>query len=97
MKRTKTILLALLSFAVATPSFANCFVDYKAKRGESGLELHYGVMQMSAACDDQKSIRNEVQARIAGDGWQLLRVMSSFGQNQLKDKQADAGEYFLRY
>ena len=96
MKQRLYIITLLAAVAFSAPSFAQCFVDYKAKRDAGGLELHYGVMQLNT-CENAQDIDAEVQARIAQDGWQLLRVMSSFKQNKLQDKQANAGEYFLRY
>ena len=96
MKQRLYICTILAALAVASPSFAQCFVDYKAKRDAGGLELHYGVMQLDQ-CNNTADVSAEVQARIAQDGWQLLRVMSSFKQKKLQDKRANAGEYFLRY
>ena len=82
---------------IAGTASANCYVDYKAKRASGDLELHYGVMQILQSCDNRKALKSEVAQRIAGDGWQLLRIMSSFDESQLQGKQADAGPYFLRY
>ena len=97
MKNAIIITVFLVAGFFTTAAQAACFVDYKAKRGQDGLELHYGVMAIQGMCEDALVVEAEVQSRIAPDGWQLLRVMSSFDENGLKDKEADAGEFFLRY
>ena len=96
MKRHLFILAVLFS-TVAQSAAAECFADYKAKRDAGGLELHYGVIALNQPCGNKAAIEEEVRNRIAGDGWQLLRVMSSFERSKLQDKQPDAGDYFLRY
>ncbi|MBR9864329.1 MAG: hypothetical protein GYB24_12890 [Rhodobacteraceae bacterium] len=76
-----------------------CFADYKAKRSVSGsLELHYGVIELSArACQSPSRAEQAVSRRIAPDGWTLLRIVSTFGRNGLQARQDNAGPYFLRY
>ncbi|MEM7241702.1 MAG: hypothetical protein AAF429_05910 [Pseudomonadota bacterium] len=96
MKQRLYIYTILAALAAGSPSLAQCYVDYKAKRDAGGLELHYGVMQLDQ-CESAQQVKDEVQARIVEDGWQLLRVMSSFEKNKLQDKRANAGDYFLRY
>ena len=44
-------LLVLVTIALAAPSHAACYVDYKAKR-DNPLRLHYGVMQLPDPLDD---------------------------------------------
>lgn len=91
---------AALVLALAMPSMASaqCYADYKAKQATGDLRLHYGVIELAkGACADPVSADARVQARISGDGWVLLSIMSLFGADQLNTKQADAGEYFLRY
>lgn len=84
--------------AMPTLASAECYADYKAKQTSGDLRLHYGVAQLpDAACSDMEAASVQIQTRIADDGWTLLRVMSTFGADQLNNKQADAGEYFLRY
>ncbi len=84
--------------AMPTLASAECYADYKAKQTSGDLRLHYGVAQLpDAVCGDIDAATVQIQTRIAGDGWTLLRVMSTFGADQLNNKQADAGEYFLRY
>tara|TARA_R110002096_G_scaffold46032_6_gene123055 strand:- start:29765 stop:30061 length:297 start_codon:yes stop_codon:yes gene_type:complete len=93
----KTIVTA---FFIALPSLASaeCYADYKAKQTSGDLRLHYGIVELpDAICGDKNAMNAQIQGRIGGDGWKLLRVMSTFGADQLNNKQADAGEYFLRY
>ena len=94
-----TVLATGLIFAVATPSFAaDCFVDYKAKQSASGLKLHYGVMQLSGgACDNRNSAQQVVATRLAKNGWTLLTILSILDANGAKQRQGNAGAYFLRY
>jgi hypothetical protein len=93
----RTLLLVLLSAAIAAPAGAACYADFKAKRDEP-LRLQYGVIELSdSACADQGQAAAEISARIAGDGWQLLNVMSVFGDDGLEKRKERAGRYFLRY
>ena len=96
----KNIVLAIgLTFAIATPSHAaGCFVDYKAKQTANGLKLHYGVMQLSGgACGNRSSAQQFVSARLAKNGWTLLTILSILDANGAKQRQGNAGAYFLRY
>jgi hypothetical protein len=100
MKQTAKNLVAALIVACAMPSAASaqCFADYKAKQTVGELRLHYGVIELADMyCADQSMAATQVQKRISAGGWTLLRIMSFFGSDQLNNKQADAGEYFLRY
>lgn len=82
--------------ALASPVRAEeCFADYKAKR-DNPLRLHYGVAQISGACD-AGSAKAELTARLAKDGWTLLNVLSVFGPDGLEQRKGDAGSYYLRY
>jgi len=84
--------------AIPNIAAAECYADYKAKQTAGDLQLHYGVVQVAdELCGDKAAIKLDIQNRISLDGWQVLRVMSSFDQSDLNSKQADAGEYFLRY
>ena len=100
MTYTLKNITSALAVACALPSMASaqCYADYKAKQASGDLRLHYGVIELAdTACADPTSADARVQARISGDGWVLLSIMSLFGADQLNTKQADAGEYFLRY
>lgn len=91
-------LIATTLFALPYSASANCYADYKAKQTSGDLQLHYGVVQIpDDICGDLTLIEPHVQTRIGADGWQVLRIMSSFDDADLKAKQEDAGEYFLRY
>ena len=100
MKYTMKNITAALFVAIAMPSIASaeCYADYKAKQTGGDLRLHYGVIALGdMVCANPSTASVRVQARIEGDGWTLLRIMSLFGADGLGNKQADAGEYFLRY
>lgn len=94
MKRTLQFALALL--VIAGPAAAECYADYKAKRDEP-LKLHYGVAQVSDGNCSPGAAEGELAPRLAGDGWTLLNVLSTFGPEGLEERKASAGEYFLRY
>lgn len=78
-----------------TPASAACYADYKAKR-DAPLRLHYGVVELSEAECSAAGAAAALAARL-GDGWQLLEVMSVFGDDGLEQRRASAGDYFLRY
>jgi len=88
--------LAAALLALSPPAqAAECYADYKAKQ-DNPLRLHYGVIQLSGPCQ-KKAARNEIQARIASDGWKLLNVLSVFGPEGLQQRRANAGSYYLRF
>lgn len=96
---TRALLLApiLTLLLAATPAGAACYADYKAKQ-DSPLRLQYGVMQVSdGVCQNPGAAAGEVARRLQGAGWQLLQVMSVFGDEGLEQRRQRAGEYFLRY
>jgi hypothetical protein len=79
-------------------AFADCYVDYKAKKNSDGLRLHYGVMQVSdELCHDKRGLEKEVSSRLAVGGWTVLRINPSIDQSGLNSRKEDAGVYFLRY
>lgn len=100
MKRIAvTLCLSALLAAVGTPAAAGCYADYKAKRGDP-LELQYGVIALpDSQCDSLAKAEKAIAARIAVDGWTLLKVVSIFDASGLEDarRKQSAGEYFLRY
>lgn len=83
-----------LTLGVALPAAAECYADYKAKQDDP-LRLHYGVAQISAC--DTGSAEAELAPRLASAGWTLLTVLSTFGPEGLAEREASAGDYFLRY
>ena len=93
---TKATLAAALLLAFALPASAECYADYKAKKDDP-LQLHYGVAQVSDANCSPGAAQGELAPRLAGDGWTLLNVLSTFGPEGLEERKASAGEYFLRY
>ena len=93
--RTALLTVSLLSLLAASPASAACYADYKAKR-DAPLRLHYGVVALSEAECSPQGAASALAARL-GDGWQLLEVMSVFGDEGLEQRRASAGDYFLRY
>lgn len=93
--RHTVLLMLLLPILAATPAAAACYADYKAKR-DGPLRLHYGVIQLSDAQCSAEGAAAALAARL-GDGWQLLEVVSVFGDEGLEGRRASAGEYYLRY
>lgn len=92
------LLIPALAFALlaANPAAAECYADYKAKQ-DNPLRLHYGVIALpNSACKNAKAKR-QITARIASDGWKLLKVLSIFNADGLAQRQESAGEYYLRY
>lgn len=85
-----------IGLAVASPAAADCYADYKAKQDDP-LRLHYGVAQVSDSNCSRGAAQGELAPRLAGDGWTLLNVLSTFGPEGLEERKASAGAYFLRY
>ena len=94
MKRL--MLTTVLGLMLAAPASAECYADYKAKQ-DAPLRLHYGVAQISDGNCSPGAARGELAPRLAAAGWTLLTVLSTFGPEGLGERQASAGEYFLRY
>lgn len=94
MKRLFTILfLVILSTGSAQ---AACYADYKAKRDDP-LRLHYGVAQVDDGACTRQSAANQLQDRLAAQGWTLLNVLSVFDDGGLNERKDSAGQYYLRY
>lgn len=92
-----TALAGLLALTLAAPASADCYADYKAKKGNP-LQLSYGVIQLSGgACGSKQAAAQEISRRIAKGGWTLLAVVSIFGPEGLAQRKASAGADFLRY
>lgn len=87
------LVVALLTAGAAQ---AECYADYKAKK-DNPLQLHYGVAQVSDGNCNPGGAAGELAPRLAGDGWTLLNVLSTFGPEGLGERKASAGAYFLRY
>ncbi len=86
----------LLGLALASPAAAECYADYKAKQ-DAPLRLHYGVAQVSDGNCARGAAEGELAPRLAGNGWTLLNVLSTFGPEGLDERKESAGAYFLRY
>lgn len=96
MKHTLLSLMLAAGLMAASPSLAaDCFADYKAKQ-DNPLRLHYGVIKLAGPCQPGPA-RQETEARLAGAGWTLLKVLSVFGPEGLEQRKANAGPYYLRY
>jgi hypothetical protein len=94
---TRALILALAFALAGLPVRADCYADYKAKRGNP-MQLQYGVIQLpEPACGNRQRAAAEIAGRIGRDGWQLLSVMSVFGPEGLDKRKDRAGAYFLRY
>jgi len=100
LRRMKTHLIlaaGLAALLASQPAFANCYADYKAKQ-DNPLRLHYGVIELpDRACGSRNAAAGEIAGRIGKGGWQLLNVMSIFGQDGLAERKASAGPFFLKY
>lgn len=97
MKLTTIVLAVLLPALIAGQANAACYADYKAKK-PSPLQLHYGVVEIpNGICGNKAAIRKNISQRISVGGWNLLNVMSVFGPEGLSQRQASAGDYYLKY
>ncbi len=90
------LLLALPALAMPTSARAECYVAYKARQTDP-LRLHYGMLSLSGACPAPEDAEAETAQRIAGDGWQLLTIVTRSNSAPTDQQKADAGEYYLRY
>ena len=97
MKR-RTLLYAVAALAWANTAHGACYADYRAKT-DNPLRFHYGVAKVSdGSCPSKGQAASDVERRIASDGWQLVGILSLFGDEGLNAKRrADAGGYYLRY
>jgi len=81
--------------ALSGTAQAACFADYKAKRDDP-LRLHYGVAEITGDCTPETAAQ-ELTPRLAQNDWQLLSVEGVFDETGLEERQASAGENYLRY
>ncbi len=96
LRPMKHIALSLaLTLALTGGAAAQCFADYKAKQ-DKPLRLHYGVAELSGACQ-KGAAQDELSKRLAAQGWTLLQVMSVFGPEGLDQRKDSAGQYHLRF
>ncbi len=97
MKNPCLTLSTALAVTLALPAAATagCFADYKAKQ-DNPLRLHYGVAQISEACEPA-SAESELIPRLAAEGWTLLNVLSVFDDEGLDQRKDSAGTFYLRF
>jgi hypothetical protein len=89
--------LAAAALMILTlPAGAECYADYKAKQDDP-LRLQYGVAQVPDDACSKSGAQAVLGPKLAADGWTLLTIVSTFGPEGLAERQASAGEYFLRY
>jgi len=94
-------LILILAILAAQPASAACYADYKAKK-DNPLRLHYGVAEVSQdvcanAALSKADVTKLLSSSLSTDGWQLLNVLSIFGDEGLARRKVSAGQYFLRY
>lgn len=96
MTARSIIFAAGLAIVLAGSASAECYADYKAKQ-DNPLRLHYGVAQVSDGNCSPGAAQGELKPRLASAGWTLLNVLETFGPEGLGERQASAGEFYLRY
>lgn len=97
MMKLRTIaVVAAFTLMSATPSLAECYADYRAKKDEP-LRLHYGVIRIPDDLCSPEGAAQYIAERISSEGWILLAVDSLFGSEGLRQRSEDAGQYYLRY
>ena len=69
-------MLLILALCAPASAQAACYADYKAKQ-DNPLRLQHGEMQVSSC--DPSAAAAEVQARLAQQGWILLKIVSLKG------------------
>ncbi|WP_245904723.1 hypothetical protein [Pseudoroseicyclus aestuarii] len=87
--------LALGLLLAAAPASAACYADYKAKQDDP-LRLHYGVAEISGACE-RGNAEAQLRQRLADAGWNLLNVLGLFDDSGLEERRDSAGEFYLRF
>ena len=96
MKKALVIFATAMALTLGTAADARCYADYKAKRADPPLRLHYGVIEVFGPCK-KKVARREARARLEANGWVLLKVVSVFRQKGLAKRRDSAGKFYLRY
>lgn len=97
MRLSPFTLALAATLAMALPASAACYADYRAQQS-SPVRFHYGVAQISdGACGNPGAAAAELRGRLANNGWTLVDVLSTFGDDGLASRQGNAGQYFLRF
>ena len=92
-----TLLAAALAAVLGSPAAAACYADYRAQQ-EYPVRFHYGVAQIpDSACGDTGAAARALVPRLARNGWTLVNVLSTFEDDGLSSRRANAGEYYLRF
>ena len=90
------LILSIITLAAGSAQ-ASCYADYKAKR-DNPLRLHYGVIELpDAVCSDMNAASAEIARRVGAGGWTFLNVLSIFDASGLKEREASAGQFYLRF
>lgn len=94
----RSLILALgASLALALPAQAACYADYRAQQ-QNPVRLHYGVAQIpDSACGNAGAAASYLSSRLASNGWTLVNVLSTFGDNGLASRRGNAGQFYLRF
>lgn len=92
---TRLLFLTTALALASTVANAACFADYKAKRDDP-LRLHYGVAEIRGDCAPGPAAE-ELQPRLDAAGWELLNIVSVFGDEGLEERKDSAGEFHLRF
>ena len=68
----KILLVTLFVISYPQVLFADCYVDYKAKKNEP-LRLHYGIARIdTSVCKDRDAAVLDLRARLQTNGWKML-------------------------
>lgn len=92
---TRTLLTTAILLIAGTAAGAACFADYKAKKDDP-LRLHYGVAEIRGACTVENA-EAELAPRLAAEDWELLNIVDVFDESGLAEREASAGDHYLRY
>lgn len=88
---------ALALAFLAAPAAAACYADYRAQQ-QNPVRFHYGVAQVpDSACGNPAAAAQVLGARLQQNGWILVDVLSTFGEDGLASRRPNAGQYYLRY
>lgn len=94
----KTLLAtAALALMAALPAQAACYADYRAQQ-QNPVRFHYGVAQVpDSACGNPSAAAQALASRLQQNGWILVDVLSTFGDDGLASRRQNAGQYYLRF
>lgn len=97
MKLKPFILSVATALSLAAPAAAACYADYRAQQ-VSPVRFHYGVVQLpDAACGNSSAAARYISSRLQRNGWTLVNVLSTFGQDGLASRRNNAGQFYLRF